>query len=112
MRVISKGKYNLPRAVYNMTVWLVRDYTRMLDDPEFYADKIKVIEDAYQLIPKEYQVGVWKNITAYEPFPDDAHRATYARHKSRFLLKVATSASFYPQVATSEYLYKSEDMSK
>lgn len=106
------GKYRLPRTVYNMTVWLIRDYVRMLDQPEFYADKIKAVEDAQDVVPKEYMQGVWQNITIHTPFPNDAHRATYARHKSRYIHKVATLAAFLPNVATSEYLYKIENMSQ
>lgn len=86
-----------------MTVWLIRDYARMLDEPEFYADKIKAIEEACETVPKEYMKGVWQNITAYKPFPDDAHRVTYAKWKSRYIMKVATSAAFYPQSATPDY---------
>lgn len=100
---IKGGKYNLPRAIYNMTVWLIRDYVRMLDDPEFYADKIKAVEDAQSVVPPEYMQGVWQNITAYKPFPDDAHRVTYAKYKSRYICKVATLAAYYPESATPEH---------
>lgn len=100
---MKKGKYNLPREVYNMTVWLIRDYTRMLDDPYFYADKIKAIEEACEIVPEEYMQGIWQNITAYKPFPEDAHRVTYAKWKSRYIMKVATSVAFFPKYATPEY---------
>ncbi len=97
------GKYILPRAVYNMTVWMIRDYERMLDNEEFYKGKIEAIEAACATVPSEYMIGVWNNITQYAAFPNDAHRVTYARYKSRFIHKVATSVGFYPQSATPEH---------
>lgn len=75
----------------------------MLDEPEFYADKIRAIEEACETVPKEYMQGVWQNITAYKPFPNDAHRVTYAKWKSRYIMKVATSVAFYRQTTTPEY---------
>lgn len=117
---IKNNKYILPRAVYNQTLWRIRDYYRlkeMADDlisnsksldgmpkgygisdqtsqaaekRERYLSDVKVIEDVLKSIPDEYQKGVWNGIMFGEPYPVDADRSTYGRYKSKFIFKVAT----------------------
>lgn len=114
-----QNKYLLPRAVYHKTLWHIRDYYRIkeladdlieektdVDCPSknnATSDKVasiavkrveilKTIEDidiALCEIPAEYRRGVWDNIQHGQPYPLDAGRATYARHKSKFIHRVA-----------------------
>lgn len=115
-----KGKYILPRTVYNQTIWIIRDYERMCDElndillsspappdgmprgsgnSNEVAAKVEkrekllgttlVIESCLKRIPGEYREGVWRNIQCKSPFPLDANRSTYVRHKSKFICEVA-----------------------
>lgn len=116
---LKNNKYILPRAVYNQTLWRIRDYYRLketADDMitnsrvtdgmprvsgisdhtsqaaekrERYLKDITVIEEALKSIPEEYQKGVWNGIMFGEPYPLDADRTTYGRYKSKFIFKVA-----------------------
>lgn len=56
---------------------------------EKYADKVRAIEKALDLVPEEYQAGVWKAVQFSAPYPDDAHRNTYGIWKARFVYAVA-----------------------
>lgn len=56
---------------------------------EKYADKIRIIERAFRLIPEEYRKGVWNNIHFNKCFPMDAHRVTYSNYKSKVIYLVA-----------------------
>ena len=56
---------------------------------EDMARKIAAIDRSLQLIPPEYQKGIWENIQYGSPFPDDAERSTYGHAKSRFVHEVA-----------------------
>lgn len=96
---MRKGKYILPKPVYNIAIWMIRDYDRMMENPEFYADKINVIDEAIKAIPSEYMPGIWDNITQRKPFPEYAHRTTFSRYKSKFLMEVVTSLNLYPPSA-------------
>lgn len=51
--------------------------------------KINAIENAYFKIPAEYRKGVWNNAVNYSPYPMDADRVTYNRHKQKFIYHVA-----------------------
>ena len=115
----KNNKYILPAAVYNKTIWQIRDYYRLKEarddiifhrpdiddmphgsgtgDPTFYkaeklarvADVVKAIEDALEQIPQEYRKGIWDSIQFRSPYPMDADRSTYGRLKSRFVYTVA-----------------------
>lgn len=50
---------------------------------------ILAIENARDMVPKEYRNGVWNSVMFREPFPIDAARGTYGRWKSRFVYGVA-----------------------
>lgn len=52
-------------------------------------NSIKAVNDALDLIPEEYRVGIWLNIVAYQRYPDDADPRTYRTHKQRFIWHVA-----------------------
>ena len=116
----KKGKYVLPRTLYRMTVYQIRDYYRLKErlkdivdeqpDPrqphvsggkkesnvetksikrERDNDVVTAIEKAKRLIPEEYRRGVWESVMYNEPYPNDAARETYSRHKSKFVYMVA-----------------------
>lgn len=53
------------------------------------ARKIEAVEAAYSLIPEEYRVGVWENVTKGKPYPSYADRGTYWRYKANFYRNVA-----------------------
>lgn len=54
-----------------------------------YFNYVKIIEESLDIIPIEYQKGVWDNITKYKAYPLDADRSTYGRYKSKFIHEVA-----------------------
>ena len=114
------NKYRLPREVYHLTLWQIRDYYRMKDEAdaileesppppdgqpkgqktgdevaskamrrEDYLRKTKAIEYALDIVPPEYQKGVWKSVVYADPFPIDAARSTYGMWKSRFVYECA-----------------------
>ena len=117
----KKSKYILPRAVYHSTLWIIRDYSRMVEcvndvilsspapdgmpkgsnisDPTAMkamslpavTGRIRAIEEAKRDIPEEYMKGIWNNIQYGSPFPDDAHRVTYSKYKSKYVFSVAKS---------------------
>lgn len=116
---LKNNKYLLPHAVYIQTLWKIRDYYRLkevsdeliygsggldgmprckeLNDKtskvaekrERYIKDISLIDNELKLIPCEYQKGVWNSIMFGERYPEDAHRATYSEHKSKFIFSVA-----------------------
>lgn len=51
--------------------------------------KLEAIEQSKLHIPEEYREGVWNNILYKVPYPKNADRTTYWRHKSTFLRSVA-----------------------
>ena len=111
----KRGRYILPRAVYNGVIWKIRDYYRMkqvaedllsigainydsmpkssgtgdMVSREQLVKEIKVIEEALLDLPEEYRSGVWNNILFGSPYPIDADRTTYGRYKSKFIYRVA-----------------------
>ena len=93
-------KYILPKPIYHQIVWMLRDYDRMKEDPEFYADKIQAIENARNNIPEAYRDGIWNQITKWLPYPEESPRTAYSYHKSKFLMELATGLSLYPQPVT------------
>ena len=56
---------------------------------EYALNKVRIIDNALLLIPKEYRSGIWDNVMLRAPFPNDADRTTYGRYKSIFVYKVA-----------------------
>ena len=54
-----------------------------------YWEDMKAVEQSLNLIPEEYQNGVWYNITEHIRYPDDADKRTYATYKQRFIFHVA-----------------------
>lgn len=116
---VKNNKYILPRAVYNQTLWRIRDYYRLKETAEEliftssnsdgmpksneisdttartaekrekYLKDVKVIELEIKTIPNEYQKGVWNSIMFGEQYPSDADRSTYGRYKSEFIFNVA-----------------------
>ena len=54
-----------------------------------YVNYVTIIEKSLDVIPTEYQKGVWNNITKYKAYPLDADRSTYGRYKSKFIREVA-----------------------
>ena len=115
----KNNRYILPTAVWNKTIWQIRDYYRLKEarddiiyqrgaddgmphgsgtgDPTFQKaeklarvqDVVKVIEDALEQIPQEYRKGVWDSVQFRSPYPADANRTTYSRMKARFVYTVA-----------------------
>ena len=120
----KKTKYILPNAVYNKTLWTIRDYHRVKDevetmiavgggnndgppsgapgDPTYrlavkyadYVDIVNAIETAKENIPQEYREGIWTNIQYGVRYPRDAERSTYGHIKSRFVYEVAINLHF------------------
>lgn len=120
----KNNKYILPSAVYNKTIWQIRDYYRLKEarddiiyqrgsddgtpkgtgtgDPTFrkaeklarVTDIVKVIEDALEQIPPEYRKGVWDSVQFRSPYPINADRSTYGRLKSRFVYMVAKKLDY------------------
>lgn len=120
----KKTKYILPNAVYNKTIWTIRDYHRVKDevetmiavgggnndgppsgapgDPTFrlavkyadYVDIVNAIESAKENIPQEYREGIWNNIQYGARYPQDAERSTYGHVKSKFVYEVAFNLHF------------------
>ena len=115
----KNNKYILPRAVYNQTLWRVRDYYRLketaddfimesssidglprgsgisdktasaVEKRERYLKDVKVIEVELKSIPDEYQKGIWNSVMFGAAYPNDADRTTYSRYKSKFIFGVA-----------------------
>ena len=52
-------------------------------------NRLKAIDDAKMIIPKEYQKGIWDNIVYGKPFPIYAHKNTFGYHKAHFVYEVA-----------------------
>ena len=52
-------------------------------------EQAEAIDSALRIIPKEYRSGVWNNIQWRTSFPDNAHRVTYSRYKSKYIYEVA-----------------------
>ena len=96
----KRGKYILPGTVYMKTIYQIRDYYRL---KEKIQDTIDESPDPHQPhvsgskkgSPTEskafkiYRDGVWASVMFNEPYPQDADRTTYGRHKSRFVFTVA-----------------------
>ena len=101
----KNNKYILPAAVYNKTIWQIRDYYRLKEaqdsiiyqrgssdgtprgsgvgDPTFYkAEKLARALD------------IWDSIQFRSPYPIDADRSTYGRLKSRFVYTVAKKLDY------------------
>jgi len=53
------------------------------------AEKLEVVEQAILIVPEEYRQGVWDSAVLGIPYPLDADRSTYWRHKAKFYRKVA-----------------------
>lgn len=120
----KKTKYILPKAVYNKTLWTIRDYHRVKEevdtmitvgggnsdgpssgapgDPTYrlavkyadYLDIVNAIDMAKDKIPKEYREGIWNNILYNVRYPRNAERATYGHIKSKFIYDVAINLHF------------------
>ena len=120
----KNNRYILPTAVWNKTIWQIRDYYRLKEarddiiyqrgaddgmphgsgtaDPTFrkaeklarVQDVVKVIEDALEQIPQEYRKGVWDSVQFRSPYPQDADRTTYSRMKARFVYTVARKLDY------------------
>ena len=61
-----------------------------IDMLDSYASAVVgIIDSALMEIPEEYRRGVWNSIQTGERFPDDAHKNTYSRWRSRFIWIVA-----------------------
>lgn len=113
----------LQREVYMQTLWFIRRYWEMREeyqdildespDPngvrgtgisnptamkqerlERLHDDIKVIEDAIDVVPGEYQYGILANIIDREPYPPTANVRTFNRWKRRFVFNVAVRKKF------------------
>lgn len=53
------------------------------------SEKLEAIDKGLAEIPPEYRRGVWESIQYRNPYPYDADRTTYGRHKSHFIYAVA-----------------------
>lgn len=121
----KQNPYILPKPIYYQTLWQIKSYFWLkekvddiigaspvsdgmpkgthVSDPTFskaskilgYQHIINIIEEERNGIQKEYRNGVWRNIQYSERFPDDAHRVTYNRHKSKFVYNVAVRLGYY-----------------
>ena len=121
----KNNKYILPRAVWNQTIWAIRDYYRLKEEADSiilsspspdgapgkagpgdptYAKAVKrerlvkrvdIIDQSLTKIPQEYRKGVWNNVMYGSRYPADAHRNTYSMWKSRYVFTVAKKMGFY-----------------
>lgn len=57
--------------------------------------KIKAIDTALEVVPREYRKGVWHSVVERRAFPRDADRATYGRWKSRFVFEAAVRLGIF-----------------
>ena len=55
---------------------------------------IVAVESALQVIPEEYRDGVYASIAYSRSFPEYAHRNTWSRYRTKFVLQVAKSMNF------------------
>lgn len=55
---------------------------------------VAAVEGAIEQIPAEYRRGVWRSVMFREPYPIDADRTTYSRHKQRFVGMVAVKLGY------------------
>lgn len=108
----KNNNYWLPHNLYMRTIYFVKDYQRMREkyrelstnilqvrnfDPtgdtaeqcQRLSMCIKAIENAQEDIPQEYRRYILENICSGKRFPDIAARATWSRHKQRFINKTA-----------------------
>ena len=115
----KNNPYWLPKSLYRRTLYLIRDYDRMVEEKEdIPTDKatggqggggigdrtgsagvraaeisrdIAAVDHAMEMIPEEYRGGVWQSVAYSLPYPRDADRRTYSRWKSRFIYYVAAN---------------------
>ena len=59
------------------------------------SEKISAIEHALHLLPDEYRNGVFNNVRYQSPYPYIAGRATWSRHRRRFLFLVAKNLHLF-----------------
>ncbi|MCQ4637138.1 hypothetical protein NE619_10410 [Anaerovorax odorimutans] len=67
-----------------------RDALKRID----LSKRIEAIEQALNTVPEEYRKGVWDNLVDRAKYPIDAGSATYARHKGKFLYRIAKNLYF------------------
>lgn len=118
------NKYVLPTAVYQKTLWHIRDYYRLrrqadeiirqskeidgmprgggVSDPTLQAVEtreriladVRVIDRELARIPAEYREAIWKSIQFRQAYPDYAARSTFGLYKSRFIHGVASRLGY------------------
>lgn len=88
---LKKGKYTLPKEVYNLIIWTIRNVQRLKEEKidSQYTSDARAVTHAMEQIPEEYRQGVIENITQNKAYPPYADRSTYSRWKSRFIHTVA-----------------------
>lgn len=59
------------------------------------SEKLDAIERALEQLPEEYRKGVFDNIRKNTAYPYTAGRATWARHRRRFLYHVAKNLHLF-----------------
>lgn len=87
--ILSCSKSNNDINSYIQTNFVGNPVLNEIIKRDKYFNYVKIIEESLDIIPTEYQKGVWDNITKYKAYPLDADRSTYGRYKSKFIHEVA-----------------------
>ena len=115
----KNNPYWLPQNLYMSTLYAIRDYQRLKDeyddmfettqsndgqprgtkvgDPTAQkaaevsniGERVKAIQRAEEVIPREYREGIWNNILYKQHYPKIADRATWSRQRCKFIYFVA-----------------------
>jgi len=59
------------------------------------SKKIKAVDDALSMIPKDYRQGVKEKIMYRVNYPDNVTRNTYTKYKNQFIYDVAVNLSLF-----------------
>lgn len=87
--ILSCSKSNNDINSYIQTNFVGNPVLNEIIKRDKYFNYVKIIEESLDIIPIEYQKGVWDNITKYKAYPQDADRSTYGRYKGKFIHEVA-----------------------
>ena len=115
----TKRERAIPNDVWRMTIDIIRGYYRRKENLKDLVDEtpdkcahssggipgspvetkaikrerdrdiVVAIDKALNEVPEEYRHGVWQKVLYNAPYPHDADKTTYSRHKSEFVLRVA-----------------------
>lgn len=88
MRNYQLKESRMPHFTYMIVENLLKDYKR-LDMTDKGKEWRYAAKTALDIIPNEYQRGVWEKAINNVPFPLDASEITYSRYLGKFKKEVA-----------------------